>query len=252
MPESACASNTALQSTALRRARSGVFCVLESLPVLSWVALAKAARRRLMGNPLDELWESERGVEYLRLVRLLVVSPRQALVALDEHPRRVAFGVITLLLHSFVAMTKQLYFDATGVPVVPPPFLAIPASKGWLASAILQIPVDFAQAVLFAGVVALVAPALGGRGDMPRQFASYSFGFAIPTIVLILATWTITLVGMHGALAWWVVFVAVCLWILALIVLSVCVAQSLRLVPGFLTALAGLLPALALTLTYVR
>lgn len=183
---------------------------------------------------------------------LLIIKPRQALVALDEHPHKVLFGVVSLLLHSFTAMMKQLYFDATGVPVVPPPFLAIPVAKGWLVSAILQIPVDFAQAVLFAGIIALVAPVLGGRGDMPRQFAAYAFGFTLPTTVLILATWAITLAGMHGAPIWWVVFIAICLWILALIILSVCVVQRLRLAPGLLIALTGLLPALALSLTYIR
>jgi hypothetical protein len=39
--------NNVLQLTALRRARSGVFCVLESISARMVVALAKAARRQL-------------------------------------------------------------------------------------------------------------------------------------------------------------------------------------------------------------
>ncbi|MEW6094880.1 MAG: hypothetical protein AB1531_13045 [Chloroflexota bacterium] len=191
-------------------------------------------------------------MSYLKTLLGVLYAPRRTLAALKVHPRRVRFGLYTLLLHSAVAITKQLYFHFTGQPVVPAPLLAIPPEQGWLYIAYFQVPTDLLQAIVFAGCVSLVAPALGGRGTFSGQFSLFAVGFVPPTIVLMLGTWAITLFSESGTPLWWLFFIAVSLWILVTILLAVVVEQDLDFGRAFLAALTGFIPSLTLSLTYIR
>jgi hypothetical protein len=162
------------------------------------------------------------------------------------------YAAVMLIIHSIVAISKMLYFHATGQPVMPPPFLAIPVRYGWLYSAYLQIPIDFVQAIVFAGTVTLFAPLLGGKGSFRGQFSLYALAFVPPTIILILATFALTLLGLGETLVWWLVFVSIFLWILASIVEAVSIEQDLNHLRAIAVSCIGFVPAIGISLTYIR
>lgn len=191
-------------------------------------------------------------MRYLHDLAGVIYRPQQVLTALKHDPRRVRYGVATLLLHSVVAVGKQLYFHATGQPVAPAPFLRIPAEQTWLFSAFFQVPTDFVQAIVFAGTVVLVSPLFRGSGDFRTQFGLYAFGFVPPTLVLMIGTLALTLAGLSGTAPWWIFFCAVSFWIFAVICLSVSIGQGLKYKEAILCGSIGLVPSLAVALTFIR
>jgi len=127
----------------------------------------------------------------------------------------------------------------------------VPTGEGWLWSAYLQIPVDFAQAVLFAGIVSLVAPLLGGKGSLAGQFSLYTLAFAPPTVVLMLGT-LLCPVSLAGTVLFWVLFLGVSLWVIASVCLAVSVEQEWGMRTAVPVAFCALAPSVALALTYIR
>jgi hypothetical protein len=194
----------------------------------------------------------ETKVEYLRHMAAVLYNPRRALRALKHHPSRMRYGVVSLFLHSFLAMAKQLYFHLINQPVAPPPFLNVPAKQAWLYSAYFQIPVDFVQAIVFAGSVTLIAPLVEGDGSFEGQFSLYSCGFVPPTVVLMIGTLLLNLIGLSGTVLWSVFFGAVMVWITALICLTVSVAQGVDYKRALACGLMGTILSLAISLTYIR
>lgn len=189
---------------------------------------------------------------YLRLVGSLLIRPRRTLIALKSCDSQLGYAITSLLVHSAFAIAKQIYFHSLQVPPAPEPFLRIPSERTWLYSAYFQIPVDFMQAILFAGVVSLVAPLVGGRGSFKGQFSLFSFGFAQPTILLILGTFILSMLGLGGTVVWWIYFVGVMLWILAVIWLSVRTEQATDPRATTLLTLVAFLVSIGLSLTYIR
>jgi hypothetical protein len=191
-------------------------------------------------------------VLYLRLVGSLLLHPKKALTELKANEARLRLAVTSLLVHSAFAGAKQLYFHLRQVPVVPEPFLRIPTESGWLYSAIFQVPVDFAQAILFAGIVTLLAGLFGGKGSFKGQFSLFAFGFVPPVLFLIVGTFALSALGLGGTLVWWAYFVGVMLWDLVFIYLTVRVEQEVSVPAGMFCTLAGFASSLGLSLTYIR
>ena len=69
---------------------------------------------------------------YIRLVGSMLVRPRGALRAAKNHNRLLIYAVVSLLVHSVVAMVKQPTFHFQGLAAQPPPVLRIPAEQTWL------------------------------------------------------------------------------------------------------------------------
>jgi hypothetical protein len=173
-------------------------------------------------------------------------------MALKGHPCRLRYGMASLIVHCVVAVAKQMYLHCTGQPVSPEPFLNIPLDQAWLWSAWLQVPVDFLQAIVFAGTVTLLAPLIKGRGSFEGQFSLYAFGFVPPTIILMLGTLLLRLLGLSDTVLWWLCFSSVSVWILAVIILTVSVEQQVDYKKAIACGLAGFIPSLAISLTYIR
>lgn len=188
---------------------------------------------------------------YLGIVALVMFKPLRGLAVLKRHPNQLRFAVVTLIIHSLIAIFKQLLYQFTSQPVVPATWLRVPSGQGWLWSAYLQIPVDFAQAVLFSGIVSLVAPRLGGKGSLAGQFSLYTLAFAPPTVVLMLGT-LIASAFPAGAVLFWVLFLGVSLWVIASVCLAVSVEQEWNLSTAIPVAFCALVPSVGLALTYIR
>ncbi len=189
---------------------------------------------------------------YWGLFGRVLVRPVAALGDLEAHPLRLRYAAGSLVLHSIIAISKQLYYHFIGQPVAPPPFLAIPERQTWLWSAVFQLPTDFCQAILFAGTVALLARFAGGKGTFEGQFSLYAFAFIPPTIVLMLGTLILAWVVGSGTPLWSAFFIAVSLWIVVTICRAVQVEQQVSPRRAIPLALVALIPTVGLSLTYIR
>ncbi|MGD2251728.1 MAG: YIP1 family protein [Anaerolineales bacterium] len=182
----------------------------------------------------------------------MLVRPRSALRAVKNHDRLLVYAVVSLLVHSVVAVVKQLTFHFQNLPAQPPPFLRIPAEETWLYSTYLQIPVDFLTAIIFAGVVTLAAKLFKGKGSFEGQFGLYAVAFTPPMIITMVATFLLTLIGYGEHPIWLVVFAAGLAWVLSLIYLSVEVEHEIGIGGTAICTLAGFLPSIGFALTYIR
>jgi hypothetical protein len=91
-----------------------------------------------------------------------------------------------------------------------------------------------------------------GSGNFKTQFSLFAFGFVPPTLALMIGTLVLTLVGLSGTLLWWIFFCAVSFWIFAVICLSVSVGQNLEYKKAILCGSIGVVPSLAVALTFIR
>jgi hypothetical protein len=172
--------------------------------------------------------------------------------AVKQDRARLRYGLVSLLVHSAFAGSKMLYLHVQQVPPVPGPWLRIPPDQTWLYSLVFQVPVDLLQSVVFAGVVTLVARLFRGRGSFEGQLALYGIAFPPVNVLLIVGTWALSLLGLFGTPAWIGYFVVVLLWDLALIALSVKVEQEIGPVQTMACFLAGVVPAVLFSLTFIR
>lgn len=189
---------------------------------------------------------------YIRLFGSMLARPRSALRAAKNHDRLLIYAVVSLLVHSVVAVIKQLTFHFQSLPAQPPPFLRIPAEQTWLYSAYFQVPVDFLTAIIFAGVVTLAAKLFRGKGSFEGQFGLYAVAFTPPMIITMATTFLLTLIGHGEHPIWLVVFAAGLAWVLGLIYLSVETEQEISLGASVLCMLAGFFPSIGFALTYIR
>lgn len=189
---------------------------------------------------------------YIRLFGSILVRPRSAMRAIKNHDRLLVYAMVSLMVHSVVAVVKQLTFHFQNLPPEPPPFLRIPAEETWLYSAYFQIPVDFLTAIIFAGVVTLVAKRFKGKGGFEGQFGLYAVAFTPPMIITMATTFLLTLIGYGQHPIWLVVFAAGLAWVLSLIYLSVEAEQEISMGASLLCMLAGFFPSIGFALTYIR
>jgi len=192
------------------------------------------------------------GIRLAKLWLALLVRPWETLCVVKRDRAKLRYGLVSLLVHSVVAGSKMLYLHLQQVPPVPGPWLRIPPDQTWLYSLLFQVPTDLLQSVLFAGVVTLVALLFRGKGSFEGQFALYGFAFPPVNVLLIVGTWVLSLLGLFGTPLWIGYFVVVLVWDLALIALSVKVEQDLGPVQTAVCFLAGVIPAILFSLTFIR
>lgn len=79
-------------------------------------------------------------------------------------------------------------------------------------------------------------------------------GFAFPpvNVLLIVGTWVLSLLGLFGTPVWIGYFVVILLWDLALIALSVKVEQEIGPDQTAVCFLAGVIPTILFSLTFIR
>jgi hypothetical protein len=182
----------------------------------------------------------------------LLIKPFETMRAVKRERAKLRYGLVSLLVHSAVAGSKMLYLHVHQVPPVPGPFLRIPTNQTWLYSLVFQVPVDLLQSILFAGVVTLIARLFRGRGSFEGQFALYGFAFPPVNVLLIVGTWVLSLLDLFGTPVWIGYFIVVLLWDLVLIALSVSAEQEIGPIQTLVCFLAGVVPAILFSLTYIR
>ena len=182
----------------------------------------------------------------------MVTSPYRTLQTIKDEEAKLRYALVSLLIHSVFAMSKQIFFHLQSASPEPTPWLRIPVERTWLYSFYLNLPVDVVQAVIFAGVVTLAAKLFKGKGSFEGQFALYAFAFVPVNVLLIVGTLMLTLLGLGDTPFWTGCFVLFLLWDLVLIALSVKVEQEIGLIPTLVCFVAGFCPTILFAFTYIR
>ena len=68
-------------------------------------------------------------MNYLRLCLSWLARPTQTLWTVKQHSAKIRYALASVLIHSLVAGSKQLYLHFTNAPVDFAPFLRYPAEQ---------------------------------------------------------------------------------------------------------------------------
>lgn len=154
---------------------------------------------------------------------------------------------------------------ARGFGAITPPLLAIPAEKYYFYEAFFQIPVFFAAAVLFAGVVRLLARTMNGVGTFEDTFAFFCLTLTLPMFILLWVPESTLIIffpekrlqplGGFDMFPYWVDIVrqlASIIWPLVITALGVARIEHVSLVKSAFLAFVAFIPVAFLLAIFIR
>jgi|GEM_PF-1277163 len=107
-------------------------------------------------------------------------KPAERLRQLLEDQRRVLYGFLSLLLLG-ILYTITIYIGyRNGFGAVVKPFLVIPAEDYYLWETFFALPVFIIIAIVFAGIVRLLALTVNGNGSFEDIFSVYCISITLP------------------------------------------------------------------------
>jgi hypothetical protein len=185
---------------------------------------------------------------------LILRSPRRGLDALVDDPGHLRVGLTVVVLKAavYTAIIALLYLG--GVPTMVPSWIAIPAENYYLWEIFFIGAVTIGCWILAAGVVHLLARAVGGGGTFERVLAASAFAVVIPSMATIIPdtmVGTLTTAGILDPLAWahtsvtpgaWrtVIWAYLALYLVALLVLFPLAAAAAHRIRGWRAIAVGL------------
>jgi hypothetical protein len=200
----------------------------------------------------------------------------RAIVGIAFRPRRATRALLAgeaalrTGLTAFAGLAAAYTFTVAwgwwnGFGAVVEPWLPIPAEDYYLWETFFAAPAYLVILIAFAGTTQLVAGAAGGRGRFEHVVAVLGLAMVLPTVLLMWLPETVLMVAVPGLRAeelggflglpvWLDVArqLAVPVWMLRSGSLTVAEVHGVSVPASLLAVSAGLLPAAALAVTWIR
>jgi len=218
-------------------------------------------------RPIDEKTRGRRSFIY-RMVRALAqisIRPASTVATLKQDPSFFGYGIGAWLLMGLMYTVTVLIGYLNGFGAVVKPWIPIPAEDYYFWQTFFVIPVFFVVFVVAAGVMQLLARLMGGTGMFEDTFAVVALGSILPTFLFMWLPETLLMVfapgiraGQLGGFAFmppWADAVRqliVPVWTIAVYVLALARLQSLSIARTVIVVILGMVPAVMVTLVFVR
>jgi hypothetical protein len=190
----------------------------------------------------------------LGYLALILRSPRRGLDALVDDPPHLRVGLTMVVLKAAIYTAVIALFYLGRVPTMVPSWVAIPAESYYLWEIFFIGAVTIGSWILAAGVVHLLAQAIGGGGTFERVLAASAFAVVIPSLATIIPdamVGTLTSIGVLDPQAWahtsvtpgpWriVIWAYLALYLVALLVLFPLAAAAAHRIRGWRAISVGL------------